>query len=1064
MSSQCPFDDGSGIAPHPMPPQLETPIQQLPIPQPPTHLFGLLGNIPEMDPSFPARSFWRLNQLYGPIVKLSLKTPTILLSSQEFVNEVCDESRFEKYPGSLLVEVRPLLGDGLFTAFPDEKAWGIAHRTLMPVFGPMGVRKMFDGMLDIACQMVLRWDRLGPDHEIECSDDLTRLVADVLIESGKRGSRPSLLNKFYLKDERIRQENVRKMHDLADQILAERKAHPKPDANDLLNTMIYAVDSVTGEKLTDEMIRYNMCTFLVAGHETTSSTLSFTYYNLLNNPEKLHKAQQEVDEVLGDSIMTVDHIPKFKYIDACLKETLRLSSPINGISVKPKQDTTLGGGRYTVSREDFISVNMKGLHHDVKVWGEDHDEFKPERMFDDKFNALPPNSWKPFGNGARGCIGRGFAWQEMLMNVALVLQRFQIEKADPNYKLELKSTLTIKPWNWRMKVRRRPGKALMTGIPGGIPSEVAQKSKATSENAQDSTGSEAKAAKFTIFFGGNAGTCEGMAQDLQSRAQAHGLEGEIQALDSATENLPTDRPIVIITSSYEGKPPDNAKKFVSWLETKSDVSLLKDVKYAVFGVGNSDWVDTYHRIPRVVDEGLKRLGAQRLCDTGFSNVKEDLIGPWEEFLDPLIESLRKAVGASGDVLTKELAVDIQTSKDPKIPPRDESAFGTVLVNRELASNEIGPAKKHMEIRLPALEGAEHYTAGDYLVVTPRNPKIVVERVISHFDLKEDQNISFKNSKKFFLPTTPISVKEFLFTAVELSTPITKKQVETVVASAKQEQKSKIEILRDAEVYQGLLKRRYSILDILDEYDVDIPLSTYVDMLQPLAARQYSISSSALYPDNNPGNEEHADILSITYDVLEQPALSGNGTFYGVASTYLASRRPGDRIACATRSTNVNFRLPKDPETPVIMIAAGTGIAPMRAFIQERAAIAEAGARKLGPAILFFGCRHADKDFIYKDELSKWESEGIVEVKPAFSKMSDKPVYVQDVIWENREKARTMFQAGGKIFLCGSASKLGKSAADICKKIYREGKNCSEEEAAEWLDRQKEDRYVSDVFG
>jgi cytochrome P450/NADPH-cytochrome P450 reductase len=158
-----------------MPPQPETPVQQIPIPQPPTHLFGLLGNIPEMDPSFPARSFWRLNQLYGPIIKLSLKSPTILLSSQEYVNEICDESRFEKCIGSLLVEVRPLLGDGLFTAFPDEKAWGIAHRTLMPVFGPIGVRKMFDGMLDIASQMVLRWDRLGPDHEIECSDDLTRL-------------------------------------------------------------------------------------------------------------------------------------------------------------------------------------------------------------------------------------------------------------------------------------------------------------------------------------------------------------------------------------------------------------------------------------------------------------------------------------------------------------------------------------------------------------------------------------------------------------------------------------------------------------------------------------------------------------------------------------------------------------------------------------------------------------------------------------------------------------------------------------------------------------------------
>jgi cytochrome P450/NADPH-cytochrome P450 reductase len=175
MASECPFDDGSGIAPHPMPPNSNGTVKQIPIPQPPTYLFGLLGNIPEMDPSFPARSLWRLHELYGPIVKLQLKSDVILLSSQEYVNEVCNEDRFEKIPVLNLVEIRPFLGDGLFTAFPHEKAWGIAHRTLVPIFGPLGIRKMFDGMLDIASQMVLRWDRLGPDHEIECSDDLTRL-------------------------------------------------------------------------------------------------------------------------------------------------------------------------------------------------------------------------------------------------------------------------------------------------------------------------------------------------------------------------------------------------------------------------------------------------------------------------------------------------------------------------------------------------------------------------------------------------------------------------------------------------------------------------------------------------------------------------------------------------------------------------------------------------------------------------------------------------------------------------------------------------------------------------
>lgn len=198
----------------------------------------------------------------------------------------------------------------------------------------------------------------------------------------------------------------------------------------------------------------------MAGHETTSATLSFAYYNLVTNPEKLHKAQQQVDEILGDSVLTIDMLPKLTYIDAVIKETLRLSNPIGAMNVTATQDTIIGG-KYFVPKETGITVVLKYLHRDRKVWGDDVDQFSPERMLDGGFQALPPNSWKPFGNGMRACIGRGFAEQEMLINIALVLQRFQLELADPSYELQLKSTLTIKPTNFKLKVRRRPGKSLM---------------------------------------------------------------------------------------------------------------------------------------------------------------------------------------------------------------------------------------------------------------------------------------------------------------------------------------------------------------------------------------------------------------------------------------------------------------------------------------------------------------------------------------------------------------------------------------------------------------------------
>ena len=148
-----------------------------------------------------------------------------------------------------------------------------------------------------------------------------------------------------------------------------------------------------------------------------------------------------------------------------------------------------------------------------------------------------------------------------------------------------------------------------------------------------------------------------------------------------------------------------------------------------------------------------------------------------------------------------------------------------------------------------------------------------------------------------------------------------------------------------------------------------------------------------------------------------------------------------------------------------MVAAGTGIAPMRAFLQERAAIAKAqGTDKLGSAVLYFGCRHEEKDFIYRDELAQWEQLGIVKVRTAFSKMDDRAhCYVPDLILEDKEAVASMFREGGKIFLCGSAARLGKSTADVCKKIWSERTGKSEEEAETWLQSVKTDRYVSDVY-
>lgn len=317
-------------------------------------------------------------------------------------------------------------------------------------------------MLDTISQMVLKWDRLGPENEIVASDDFTKLafdtiafcgfsfrfnsfylenvhpfaqqMADYLIEAGKRANRTALETHLRIWSAEEQRRNRDAMWALCDEMVAERKQNPQPDVKDLLNAMLYSKDPETGEKMSDENIRFNMVTLLVAGHETSSGTLSFLFYHLLKNPEVYQKAQQEVDRVVGDDVLEMKHVPQLKYIEACIRETLRWQAPISQIQVAPKEDEVIGG-KYFLKKGTPVRVNIFGLHHDARVWGPDHDKFKPERMLDGRFEALPNCAWKPFGNGRRACIGRPFSEQEMLLTTAMILQRFDVHMADPSYDL-----------------------------------------------------------------------------------------------------------------------------------------------------------------------------------------------------------------------------------------------------------------------------------------------------------------------------------------------------------------------------------------------------------------------------------------------------------------------------------------------------------------------------------------------------------------------------------------------------------------------------------------------------
>ena len=254
--------------------------------------------------------------------------------------------------------------------------------------------------------------------------------------------------------------------------------------------------------------------------------------------------------------------------------------------------------------------------------------------------------------------------------------------------------MTVKPDEFRLKVRRRPGKDQMVGI---APISGQAKTTGVAETRHNDQGGKAPK-KLTILYGSNAGTSKAFAEELQTNAKDFGFIANVETLDHATEHLPTDGKVVIITPSYEGQPPDNGKKFVSWLESHKNDKILEGVNYTVFGLGNSDWSDTFHRIPKLVDNLLEGMGATRFADAGFCDAKKDIVGPWEEWSAKLWETLHGDEAAP--VVVKELSLKVESPEHAVKLAGKEVSYAFVEKNEQLVGADIGSAKRLLQVRLP----------------------------------------------------------------------------------------------------------------------------------------------------------------------------------------------------------------------------------------------------------------------------------------------------------------------------------------------------------------------------
>ncbi|KAJ4372866.1 hypothetical protein N0V83_003157 [Neocucurbitaria cava] len=1062
------------------------------IPGPPG--LPIVGNLADIDATNPIQSMCNLTSQYGPIWKFHLGgAERVVVGSQALMDEVCDEERFSKIIAAALDQVRNGVHDGLFTAKgPQEKNWGIAHRVLLPQLGPLAIRNMFNEMHDIASQLVMKWARHGSDHTIQVTDDFTRLtldtialcamdyrfnsyysehmhpfidaMADFLKVSGDRARRDMITQMFYRAETQKYWDDIELLRKTSQQVIKTRRANPT-DKKDLLNGMLNGVDPKTGEKMSDESVIDNMITFLIAGHETTSGLLSFTFYYLLKNASAYDTAQQEVDDVIGKGPITVDHLTKLPYLNAVLRESLRLSPTAPSVGLTAKEDTTIGG-KYPVKAGAPIVALFPMIHRDPIAYGEDAEEFRPERMLDEEFdrrNKEFPNCWKPFGNGMRACIGRPFAWQEALLVLAMLLQNFNFSMEDSSYQLQIKQTLTIKPKDFYMRAHLRnhvSATSLERALASATIADPSPSNSAPGVKKEKAT----KGKPMAIYYGSNTGTCEALANRLASDAANHGFRADlVDTLDAARENLPTDKPIVIITASYEGQPADNAAHFVNWVGTLKEKELQK-VSYSVFGCGHRDWAKTFLKIPKYLNTTLEERGATRLVDMGSTDAAQgDIFTDFETWEDqtfwPAMREKYGSTEADGEG-SLEATLDVEISTPRSSTLRQDVREARVEEVKVLSSSGVAE-KRHIEISLPS---DMTYSAGDYLAILPLNPKENIHRAMRYFGLSWDSMLTMSSAGPTTLPTdTPISAIDVLGAYVELAQPASKRNVLALQEATPDEStKKELSRLADEAFTEEITAKRVSVLDLLERFpSVQLPLGVFLKMQPPMRVRQYSISSSPLW---NPTN------VTLTYAVVDQPALSGQGRYVGVATNYLSSLTPGDKLHVSVRTSHQAFHLPKDSKVPVIMIAAGTGLAPFRGFIQERAAQLAAG-RSLAPAILFYGCHAPDSDLLYADLLKRWEQLGAVSLRYAFSRAAEQSEgckYVQDRLYHDRADIVEQFDAGAKLFVCGSRG-VGEGVSETLIKIAKErarevkGREVDDAKAREWFEGLRNERFATDVF-
>ncbi|MGW6787600.1 cytochrome P450 [Streptomyces chartreusis] len=995
----------------------------------------------------------------------------LFVGDPDLVAELADERRFAKHIGPGLENVREFAADGLFTAYNDEPNWAKAHDILMPAFALGSMRTYHPVMLKVARRLIDAWDRdARAGRPVNVPDDMTRMTLDTIglagfdydfgsferpephpfVESMVRCLEWSMKRlarvpgRDYSAADAAFRDDAAYLAQVVDDVIAARTGTDQSAAEDLLGLMLSAAHPADGTTLDAANIRNQVITFLIAGHETTSGAMSFALYYLAKHPTALELVRREVDDLWGDRAdpePAYDEIGRLTYTRQVLNEALRLWPTAAVFSRQAREDTLLGG-RIPL-RAGQAALVLTPMLHRQPVWGDNPERFDPARFTAEAEAARPVHAFKPFGTGERACIGRQFALHEATMLLAMLVHRYRLHDHG-DYRLTVRETLTLKPEGFTLTLTpRTPAERSHTPLPGSVPAETPRDAGTAALPARVRPGTRA-----LFLHGSNYGTCREFAASLADEAAAVGCETEVAPLDAYAGGLPTDRPVVITAASYNGRPTDDAAAFTARLEDPQD---LTDVSYAVLGVGDRNWAATYQQVPTRIDDRLAELGATRLLQRAAADASGDLTGAVRDFTARLRTALLERHGdpdaaAPADETTAGYEVRALNG-GPLDAAAERHGLVPMTVTEAYDLTAPGHPRRKRFVRLALPEGVTYRTA-DHLTVLPANAPELVERFAAALgaDLDTVLDIRAARPRRDGLAIDrPLTVRRLLTHHVELLERPSAAQLATLAAADP--------CPPERIALAGLTDDPRTLVEVIEDFPalrgaLDWP--TLLDLLTPLRPRHYSISSS---PAVDPG---HADLM---ISLLHAPARSGKGMHRGTGSGYLTDVRPGDTVYARIQPCRDVFRI--ETGAPVVMVAAGTGLAPFRGAVADRAAALAAGT-ELAPALCYFGCDAPDADFLHADELYAAESAGAVSLRPAFSTAG---TFVQHRIAAEADDVWELLGAGARVYVCGDGAWMAPGVREAFRTLYRDRTPGADDAAAErWLDALIADgRYVEDVY-